>query len=506
MNRREFFSFASAADGSALTQMQVGGQNRSAGPERQAFEYRLAFDVWINDVRNEAVPLQNWPYGVLDDKTVDGIVRALDVQSEFGYTVVDLAGLWTTYSWPVDTDRVVDKDRRRRINRIIKAVHDRNMKIICFPSGILNWGFDEIIQANPAVRTDNKHEMNPLREESWAWMHKIFDYAADNYEIDGYHLEAADQGRCKTPACMARWPDNAAYFCFVTGKMAKYIRQKYPNMTLIATIQGFRKWGHSFTGEEQTDLIELSQYLDCLFDQGHHGTYIPPGEWKEFIPRLRCAYGTSGGIWIYPNERWPRTRWFLPYTQRTGEAMQELYRAGGRGVMYYQGPVRNPGIEVNIAFGGRFMTHARTDTEDTLAEVLEQLYRPETRDAHRSLVEIFKSAENAYFGQWNKAEIAKASGEPAPGNFHLTNSFGASPGAPFYLMEPYLDTRGRLNYKRALVSILKRLSLIENQFRDDGRIGRIKNGIEEALVDLNNIAVCKGERQVWDDEETGRHF
>ena len=38
-------------------------------------------------------PLENWPYGALDDETVDSIRRALDVQSASGYTAIDLAGL-----------------------------------------------------------------------------------------------------------------------------------------------------------------------------------------------------------------------------------------------------------------------------------------------------------------------------------------------------------------------------------------------------------------------------
>jgi hypothetical protein len=205
---------------------------------KRAYKYRLAFDVWINDVRDEAMPLQNWPYGVLDDKTVDGIVRALDVQSEYGYTVVDLAGLWTTYSWPLNISKVVDKERLRRINRIIRAVHERKMKLICFPSGILNWGFDEIIRRDPELRSGNKHEMNPLREESWQWLYKVIDYATDNYDIDGYHLEAADQGRCETEECLEKWPDNVAYYCYVTGRMEDYIHRKHPNMIVITTIQG----------------------------------------------------------------------------------------------------------------------------------------------------------------------------------------------------------------------------------------------------------------------------
>ena len=40
--------------------------------------------------------------------------------------------------------------------------------------------------------------------------------------------------------------------------------------------------------------------------------------WVDFGTALHCAFGTSGGQWIYVNERWERDRWFLPYANRTG--------------------------------------------------------------------------------------------------------------------------------------------------------------------------------------------
>ena len=450
--------------------------------------------------------LENWPYGALDDKTVDSIVRALDVQSESGYTVVDLAGFWTTYAWPVDIESVVDKDRQRRVNQVLKAAHERKMKVICFPSGILNWGYDEVLKHHLELQTDNKHEMNPFREESWKWLYRVFDYAADTYDIDGFHLEAADQGRCKTPECMEKWPDNVAYYCYVTGKLADYLRRRYPEKLLITTVQGFTTWGKGFTAEQTEHIVDLSQKVDCLFDQGHRGTYVPQAEWKGFIPQLQCAYGTSGGFWVYPPQRWERSRWFLPYVQRTAKHMKELYEAGGRGVMYYQGPVMNPGTEVNIAFGGRMMRDIQKGIEDTLSETLERLYQPQSSVALLKLVEIYHRAETVYFDQWNAERIVAAQKAPEPGELHLMNLFGATPGAATYLMEPYLDTDGRLKYKLGLTEILKDLLTIESDFNDHGRIARIEHGISETLVDINNIAMCKGEKQVWDDQQFGRKF
>jgi hypothetical protein len=506
MNRRKFLGVTSAAGVGLVAAMPT--ESRAATPEtgEAGHKYRLAFDVWINDVRNEAMPLENWPYGVLDDKTVDDIIRALDVQSETGYNVIDPIGFWTTYAWPVDIKSVADKDLQRRVNRILKATHERKMKVITFPCGIMNWGFDEIIKHDAAVRSDDKHNMNPLREESWQWAYKVFDYVMDNYDFDGFHLESADQGRCKTKECMEKWPNNVAYHCYVTAQMADHIRGKDPKKIVMATIQGFSTWGKGFTEEEKTYLVNLSKSVDCLFDQGHRGTYVPQAEWRGFIQRLHCAYGTSGGIWVYPPQRWERTRWFLPYAIRTGKHIKELYEAGGRGIMYYQGPVANPSTEVNIAFGGRMMTQVGKSIEEVLTETLGSLYRPKNAAAHRKLVEIFQRAENTYFEQWNEKRILEKDNRGAPGELHLTNLFGASPGAATYLMEPFLNTEGRLKYKEALVALLKDISKIEQDFNDNGRIVRIKQGISAALVDINNIASSKDEKQVWDDQHVGRQF
>ena len=452
------------------------------------------------------MPLENWPYGVFDDKTVDGIIRALDMQSEAGYNIIDPIGFWTTYAWPVDINKAADPARVRRINQILKAAHERKMKVITFPAGIMNWGFDEIILHDPAVRSEDKHNMNPLREESWQWAYKVFDYVMDNYDFDGFHLESADQGRCKTKECLEKWPNNVAYHYYVTSRIAEHIRQKDPKKVIIATIQAYSTWGKSFTEEEKTYLVDLSKSVDCLFDQGHRGTYIPQANWPGFIQKLHCAYGTSGGIWVYPPQRWERSRWFLPYTARAGKHMKELYAAGGRGVMYYQGPVVNPSTEVNIAFGGRIMTQVERSIEEVLAETLDSIYRPKNAAALQKLVEIFQQAENVYFEKWNNERILETGKGDIPGELHLTNLRGTSPGPATYLIEPFLDSNGRLGYKEGLISIYKEITKIENDFNDNGRVGRIKQGIEEALVDINNIAMSKGEKQVWDDQHVGRQF
>lgn len=429
------------------------------------------------------------------------------MQSEAGYTAIDIAGLFSTYSYPVDIKSVADKDRLRRVDKILKAAHERSMKVICFPAGVMNWEFDEIIKHDPAVQTDSPHLMNPLRDESREWQNKVFDFVIDNFDIDGVHLESADQGRCKTKECMERWPNDVAYHSYITGRTADIIRAKRPDLIVTAILLGWGAWGKDFTDEEKDRLVELSRSVDCIFDQGHRQTYIPEEKRREFIQRLHCDFGTSGGTWIYPPQRWERLRWFLPYTIRTGTHIKQLYEDGGRGIMYYQGPMLNPSTEVNVVFGGRIMSDTGRELEEVLAEVLESLYRPKTTAAHQKLVEIFQRAENVHFDQWPDEKILEYGGHritpkrktPPPGEVHLTTIKGDTPGPAVYLTEPFLDTEGRMAYKQGLVSILKDILKIENDFRDGGRIKRIQKCIHNALLDINNIGMAKNETKVLSD-------
>jgi len=161
---------------------------------------------------------------------------------------------------------------------------------------------------------------------------------------------------------------------------------------------------------------------------------------------------------------------------------------------------------VNIAFGGRIMTNPRADLQGVLQDVLEKLYKPRNRAALAKLTAIYRRAEDGYFESWNVERISTARKRPQPGELHLASLFGASPNAADYLFEPYLDTEGRYAYKQTVVGLLKDLAGISDQFADDGRILRIKHGLEGALVDINNIAQAKGETKVWDDRNVNRLF
>ena len=195
---------------------------------------------------------------------------------------------------------------------------------------------------------------------------------------------------------------------------------------------------------------------------------------------------------MYHCGRWDRLSYFLPYTQRTAAAIRRHYDDGARGCMFYQGPVINPGVEMNIAVGGRILADPHRAVDDALAEVIAFSYRPRNLAAHKALVELFLRAEDTYFGRWDPARFA-AAGRAMPGELHLTDLFGTAPGPAFYLLEPFLDADGRREYKKRLIAVLQDLAGLEGRCDDGGRLSRIQEAITVTLTTLDTIRATKKE-------------
>lgn len=498
ISRRDFLGSAVAAYGIAGAQGLTARTVESAQTmKKRSYTDRIAFGCWINDIRTEPLSLEEWPSTIIDEITMKSVINHFDVLAESGYNTVDIFGLFAGLGWPVDIVSAVDKDRDGKVRKIIAEAHQRNLKLL-YGFGIYSWGFDAIIQHDAAIRGPNKHAMCASKEESWQWQKKVIDFVLQ-YDFDGFHLESADLGRCTCEECKKRWPIDAAYHNYITSRTAEYIRNLLPKAYLSVILLNWSKWGNDFSDEDKNQLVALSKNVNCLFDQGHRQPYIPKEKRKSFIERLQCNYGTSGGNWAYAPQRWERLRWFLPYTTRTGNHIKELYEDGGRGIMFYQGPLNNPGVEVNVIFGGRIMTDVDKSVDDVLSEILESLYKPKTPLAFKRLVQVFKRAEDAYFEQWDTQRILTATKMPPPGEMYFDNLMGTSPGPVKYLLEPFLTTEGRVAYKQGMVTCLKEIQEIENEFNDNGRIDKIKTCLNNVLLDINTIAFVKNEKQVWDD-------
>ena len=499
INRRDFVKSASAAGLGLLASTAIakaGPAFKKTSVGKQAIADRMAFGAWINDVRTEPLPFGSWPPVILDDIAEQSIIRTMDLQARSGYNMFDMFGLFAAWGWPVDIVSAVDKDRDARVRRILKAAHDRGIKVV-YGLGVYSWGFDKIIEHDPAVKGPNPHAMCASKEESWTWQKKIIDFIL-RYDFDGYHLEASDLGRCTCDACMKKWPVQATYYNEITGRCADYIRKQAPGKYIAAITISWADWNTGFTEEDKNNVVELSRKVDSILDQGHHGQYIRQADRKAFIDRLHCKFGTSGGFWVYPPFRCHRQRWFLPYTQKTGAHIKQLYADGGRTTLYYQGPVTNPGVEVNIAFGGKIMCNVERNVTEVLAEVLEELYQPKSAAAQKKLVETFQLAEDAYFKNMNYdadgIHLKDLPGYPGPGELHIGFGIGLAGGVsavPVYLLEPNLIDKGRAAYAKGLETCLNNICEIEDKVAATERMQRLKSSIYHALDDVINIAYAR---------------
>ena len=491
INRRQFIQLSSASGAalgaSLLAEGAVAAPPAMAGAD--AFVDRIAFGPWMNDTRTAPLPFSLWPVDAFDDITVQSIIDTFDLNEAYGYNIYDIFGLFATWGWPEDIESAATPERAARVRKLIKAAHARNIKVIC-GMGVYSWGFDEIIKKHPEVagvnqQYPNDHVMCGSKEESWKWQKKLIDFMM-KWEIDGFHLEAADLGRCTCPDCMAKWPRNPEYFCDISARTARYIREKMPEAYVLITTISWADWNVGFTDEDKDAVVAISDTVDCIFDQGHHGCYVRPPARKPFIERLQCRFGTSGGLWVYPTYTWDRLQWFLPYARQTGTHMKELYADGGRGVMYYQGPPNNPGVEINIAFGGQLMCNPGTSVEENLAAVLERIYKPKSPAALDKLVAVVLAAEDAYFKNmdWDEAHAYLKGNTlfPGPGELHLSRPITGIYGTPDYLFEPQLTFEGRMAYNAGLEAALKDAYAIGDKCEAQEKITRLQTAMLNTLM------------------------
>lgn len=460
-----------------------------------SYNYRTAFGCWINDMSSKPAPRKEWPHVMLNDEAVYDIIKCLELQQRAGFNVFDVAGLFASYSWQLDVEKAVDEDRSQCLNRIFKEAHDMGIKVIS-TLGVYSWGFDEIIKNNPGVQGPNPHAMCGSSEDSWNWMKRVIDYILLNFNIDGFHLESSDQGRCSCSSCSKM--GDVEYHCMINKKVAEYVRSKWTDKIVMLNMCGFTRWGSKIPKDEFRFLQELGKHLDFIIDNGNGDHFIEEELRPDFIKSLSCSFGTSGGVWVYPPQRWDRMRWFLPYTQRTGRHIKQLYRDGGRAMEYYMGPVVNPGVEMNILVGGLLLSNVDRDIDDVLNEAIEVLYKPNDAKTCHRLAAIFKRAEDAYFdnrmlcrnGLDGYSDAGKLKMWRELGVTHL---FGTSPGPATYLCDcavdgkPMMNSKGRNAYKDELLAMLDEIEMIEGNIKEVGKLERIKLCITNILTDIETI-------------------
>jgi hypothetical protein len=102
-------------------------------------------------------------------------------------------------------------------------------------------------------------------------------------------------------------------------------------------------------------------------------------------------------------------------------------------------------------------------------------------EERRAFIQKLHCDYGTSFGRWDSKRFA-AVGRPMPGELHLTDLFGTSPGPALFLLEPFLNAEGRQAYKKRLVAILQDLANLEGSFDDGGRLTRIQKSITVMLI------------------------
>jgi len=473
--------------------------------EPPAYQHRIAFGAWINDMRNEALPLQQWPAPQFDDATVEGITRVLDVMADSGYQYLDSFGWWATESYPPDiVSAFEDAERNRQIAKVFRAAEKRGLRL-SLPLGLMTWGYDRIIQEDPSVRGKDQdgnphaHAMCGAKEKSWSYIEKLIDTMFARHDFGAVHLESADLGYCMCPECTGKL-GVIGYNARLNMRAADIIKRRHPGVLVYVCPINWVPWGlnqdgvqHKVSPQDLPHIIELSRHIDIFMDQGHRGRML---NWED-VARLHCDYGTSGGLWVYHGARQDRLSYCLPYPRRAAQHLKEHYDHGARGCLYYQGPMINPAVEVTSAVAGRIMDDTSREAEQVLEEVIEVYYRPRSADARRKLAQAYLTLEEAYFGQWREERFKEQHKAEMPGEFTLGGLFGTSPDPAGYLLEPFLDAAGRAATRAGLKTALAELAAIRHDFRDDGRLQRLVQSCTIMTHILSTIMLVKGE--AWAD-------
>jgi hypothetical protein len=315
-------------------------------------------------------------------------------------------------------------------------------------------------------------------------MKKVLDFIMDNFDFDGYHLEASDQGRCRCEKCK-KYSD-AQYYSIANAKCADYIRQKQPNALLMVNMCGYiQPWGTHITTESECDaLIELSGHIDYLLDPGHHTDRMVTGELRErLLKNMKCALGSSGGFWVYSPPRWEPDRWFLIYVRRTGEFIKKMYAEGERAIEFYLGRTNNPGVEMNVLCGGKILGDIDRPIDDIIYEAAGELYRPKDAEAQERLAGIFARAEAAYFDNLED----KIKQKDNAGELHVEPLFGTGPGNPIYFLDGRMDAEGRKRYRAELCGILEDVKALEGRVGEVEKLGRITACISNVIKDIDAV-------------------
>lgn len=433
------------------------------------FTHRIAYGCWLNDSRLKPIADENWPSVRIDEGTLHSLQETAAFLKTAGYNYLDVFGLVTNHSWAPDIGSTITKERAEAVRKVIDVFHQQGIRLI-YGLGVYSWGFERIIQEVPGVRGTSAQVMCASAPESEAVMHKVINYLMANFDLDGFHLEAADQGRCHCEQCQ-KISDDIDYYNHINALVAAYIRKKWPEKLLLVNTSGYLAWGDRFNEKQLGQIEQLAKVVDVFIDVGSHGPFVDEPDRPGLIKRMEASFGTANGFWIYPPQRWERDRWFLPHCVNNLRHLKALYVDGGRSAELFLSPISNPGAEMTQMCNGIFMNQPHLTADEVMNQAVNLLYQPESEEIQKGIVDLFVKAEELFFAcwrpqrdrslpemlsdgveglfTWSERQPEKA----VPGEFFLEPLFGVGAGFPCYLTV-HFDRQGRVRYDEGIRRLL----------------------------------------------------
>ncbi|GCE14489.1 hypothetical protein [Tengunoibacter tsumagoiensis] len=382
---------------------------------------------WINDISSIPRTGKRWPIIDIDEQTMQDYRELFPVMKTSGFDTICIWGLFINHNWNPELKQSITEERRNAIRELLEEAHKHDVRVLA-GLGLYSWGFEEIIRNHPEVAKnngrfcwgqyleDNGVVMCYSTEVAREWQRKIIDFIGE-FEIDGFQLQSADQGRCACPNC--RELGEMAYHAALNNEFATYIRTRWPQMTI--SVSG---WGMSFKEEgDIPHLQKMSQALDYITDVTDQSIASAHPIRRQLIQTLNSSFGSLGGTVIVPPQRWDRLRWFLPHAEIAGKHITALASDGGSAYEFFAGPLVNPQYEMMTKYIGSMLKNPAMTPEEALPPIVEELFQPRTAGVQTGLVQALFALERLYFSKI----------EQPLGEFDFEPLGGEEPGPPIYL-------------------------------------------------------------------------
>jgi hypothetical protein len=437
---------------------------------QNGFEHR-GYLGWMVDFSRTPI-VDKWPSIRLDSGIMADYLETLDFLKRTGMNEITPWGLFTDENWNPDIAKTIDAERKKLVVEVIKAAHQRNLKVMC-GMGIYSWGFGKIISQYPDLACPtNPNVMDLSKPQAWEWQKKVLDYVMDNFEFDGISMQSGDKGWCQCGDYAK--VSSMEYHALLNQKAVEYIRAKNPRYII-----GISGWGMDMSNpKDSTAIFEMTRKVDYLIDVGETLGFAGTTYRSKLIHKIApCAYGSTAIPNIEPIQAVKRDLYFIPTTFATGNQLQQIYAEGGRACEAYARTRGNAGDKVTIEVVAKLLSNPRADIKTLLKAVLKDIYAPKNNQALSELTEVFIQAERAFFenipafgknNQYDKVILL------------LPREQSKSSIEYFKRM----DSRSRVNYAATLKKLLRQSLGIKQQVKNQVVMELLINSIGNSIVEV----------------------